>query len=115
MDSLELPDCFEPSLVVEPMEAIEMAPEDEALIASLVEQAKNLNTDKGTLRAVMRAGKRKKEAPKAGPSEKISIRVPRSIMSLLRQQARLLGIPYQTYLNAMLHDVALRECGQLPL
>lgn len=114
MDNLDLPDladCFDPSLVVEPMEPIEMAPEDEALITSLVEQAKNLNMDKASLRAVMRASRRKKEDPKSGPSEKISIRVPRPILNLLRQQARLLGIPYQTYLNTMLHDVALRKCN----
>lgn len=111
MDNLDLPDladCFDHSLECEPMEPIEMAPEDEALIASLVEQAKRINADKATLRAVMRASKGKREAPKAGPSEKISIRLPRPLLTILRQQARLLGIPYQTYIKTMLHDVATR-------
>ncbi|UCV22854.1 CopG family antitoxin [Ferribacterium limneticum] len=108
MDSLGLPDCFDSTLVGEPMEPVEMSEEDEALIASLVEQAKKLNTDKATLRATMRASRRKKEDPKSGPSEKISIRLPRPLLTMLRQQARLLGIPYQTYIKTMLHDVAIR-------
>lgn len=112
MDMLEPADMsefFDGSLLdLEPMEPIEMAPEDEALIASLVEQAKSLNTDKATLRTMMRASRRKKEDLKAGPCEKISIRLPRSLLTLLRQQARFLGIPYQTYIKTMLHDVATR-------
>lgn len=109
----DLCEFFDPTMVGEPMEPIEMTPEDEALIASLVEQAKSLNTDKATLRAVMRASRRKKEDPKSGPSEKISIRLPRSLLTMLRQQARLLGIPHQTYIKTMLHDVALRKCQLL--
>lgn len=111
MDNFDLPDivdCFDGTLECPPMEPIEMAPEDEALIASLVEQANSLNTNKATLRAMMRASMRMKEDPKSGPSEKISIRLPRPLLTLLRQQARLLGIPYQTYIKTMLHDVATR-------
>lgn len=41
-------------------------------------------------------------------SEKISIRIPRPILAIIKEYAKLLGIPYQTYINMMLADMAGR-------
>lgn len=57
-------------------------------------------------KAKLRASRRKKEDLAAGPSQKISIRIPRFILDLLKQQAQLRGLPYQTYINILLYEGA---------
>lgn len=46
----------------------------------------------------------KKEDQSTGPSQKISIRLPKPLLELLRKQAALAGMPYQTFIKTMLHD-----------
>jgi predicted DNA binding CopG/RHH family protein len=55
---------------------------------------------------------RKREDPDTGPSKKISIRVLRPILDLLKEQAAARGMGYQTYMNMMLHDAALKAHTQ---
>ncbi len=74
------------------------------MVTALMDQAKALMAAK----AQLRASRRKKEDPTTGPSEKISIRIPRGLLGLLRERAALAGMPYQTFINTMLHDQATR-------
>lgn len=46
----------------------------------------------------------KKEDQATGPSQKISIRLPKPLLELLRKQAALAGMPYQTFIKALLHN-----------
>lgn len=39
-------------------------------------------------------------------TEKISIRIPRPILAILKEQAKRRGVPYQTYINMMLNEAA---------
>lgn len=78
------------------------SPEEAAMVATLMDQAKASMAAKAKLRAL----RRKKEDPTCSPSEKISIRIPRPLLGLLREQAALAGMPYQTFIKTMLHNVA---------
>lgn len=40
-------------------------------------------------------------------TEKISIRIPRPILALIKEQATQRGLPYQTYINMMLSEGAV--------
>lgn len=57
--------------------------------------------------------RRKQEDSAGGPSQKISIRLPRPLLSLLKEHAALAGMPYQTYIKTMLHDVAMKQSAKL--
>lgn len=108
MDMLEPADMsefFDGSLLeAASMEVIEMTPEEEAIVSSLVAKAKEVMASK----AQLRASQRKKEDQANSPSQKISIRLPKPLLGLLRQHAALLGIPYQTLIKTMLHNAATR-------
>lgn len=52
--------------------------------------------------------RRKKEDPINSPSEKISIRIPKSLLGFLREQAALAGVPYQTFIKMKLYEEAIR-------
>lgn len=109
MDMLEPADMsefFDGGLLdLEPMEAIELTPDEEALVSSLVEKAKAITAAK----AQLCASRRKREDLTNSPSQKISIRIPRPLLNLLRDQAADLGVPYQTYIKVLLHNAALRQ------
>jgi len=105
MDTLNTDDLFDTSWLPDTMPEIpDPSPEDAAMVAALMEEAKALMAAK----AKLRASRRKKEDPASSPSEKISIRIPRALLGLLREQAALAGMPYQTFINTMLHDQATR-------
>lgn len=105
MDTLNTDDLFDTSWLPDTMPDIPApSPEEAAMVAILMDQAKDLMAAKGKQRAL----RRKNEGPTGSPSEKISIRIPRALLGLLREQAALAGMPYQTFIKAMLHDVALR-------
>lgn len=105
MDTLTTDDLFDTSWLPDTMPEIpDPSPEEAAMVATLMDQAK---ATMGA-NAKQRALRRKKEDPISSPSEKISIRIPRALLGLLREQAALAGMPYQTFIKAMLHDVALR-------
>lgn len=105
MDTLNTDDLFDTSWLDDAMPDIpELPPEDAAMVAAMMEQAKAEMAAKAKLRAL----RRKKEDLAAGPSEKISIRIPRPILDLLKAQAALRGLPYQTYLNHLLLTAATR-------
>lgn len=87
-----------------PLEIPEMTAEDEAMVAKLMAASKADIETKAKLRAL----RRKKEDLAAGPSQKISIRIPRPILDLLKTQAALRGLPYQTYLNHLIYEGATR-------
>lgn len=56
--------------------------------------------------AMLRA--KMKGLDKSAYSEKISIRIPTPILALIKAKAKLAGMPYQTYLNQMIAEVAIR-------
>lgn len=102
MDTLNTDDLFDASWLDDTMPDIpELAPEDAAMLERVVAYA--VAQHKAKPKRV-----RKKEAPAASPSEKISIRIPRPLLGLLREQAALAGMPYQTFIKTMLHDQAVR-------
>lgn len=104
MDTLNTDDLFDTSWLPESMPEIpDASPEDAAMVAALMEEAKASMAAKAKLRAL----RRKKEDPASSPSEKISIRIPRALLGLLREQAALAGMPYQTLIKAILHNSAL--------
>lgn len=99
MDALNTDDLFDTSWLPETMPEIpDPSPEEAAMVATLMDQAKALMAAKAKLRAL----RRKKEDPTAGPSEKISIRIPRAILDLVKAQAGLRGLGYQTHLNHLI-------------
>jgi len=105
MDTLKSDDLFDTSWLDENMlEIPELPPEELAMVEAMKEQTKAEMAAKAKLRAL----RRKKEDLAAGPSEKISIRIPRPILDLLKTQAALRGLPYQTYLNHLLLTAATR-------
>lgn len=79
----------------------DLAPEDAAMVERVVARAMAMKNAKPK-------PTRKREDPAGSPSEKISIRIPRSLLDLLREQAALAGMPYQTFIKTMLHEVAVR-------
>lgn len=84
-----------------PVLSLELSPEDEAEIERFVAYA--------TMRKDAKPKpQRKREDNASGLSKKISIRIARSLLDLLKEQAAILGIPYQTYMNLLLHDAATR-------
>lgn len=108
MDTPDTDDLWDASWLPDAMPDIPgPTPEEAAMVAALVGQAKATMAAK----AQLRASRRKKEDPAAGPSEKISIRIPRPLLGLLREQAAQAGMPYQTFTKLMLHDLVLREAG----
>lgn len=105
MDTLNTDDLFDTSWLDEAMPDMpELPPEDVAMVAAMMEQAKAERAAKAKLRAL----RRKKEKLAAGPSEKITIRIPRPILDLLKAQAALRGVPYQTHVNHLLLTAATR-------
>lgn len=105
MDTLSADDLLDISWLDEDMPEIpDSSPEEVAIVATLMDQAKALMTAKAKLRAL----KRKKEDLSAGPSKKISIRIPHPVLDLLKAQAAMRGVPYQTYLNHLLLTAATR-------
>lgn len=105
MDTLNTDDLFDTSWLDDtPLDMPEISPEEEALVTAMMEQAKAVIAAK----AQLLASRRKKEDNHAGPSEKISIRIPRPLMKLLREGAALAGMPYQTFINLTLHNAATR-------
>lgn len=104
MDTLNTDDLFNTSWLPESMPEIpDASPEEAAMLAALMDQAKASMAAKAKLRAL----RRKKEDLTAGPSQKISIRIPRAILDLLKAQAALRGLPYQTYLNHLIYEGAM--------
>jgi predicted DNA binding CopG/RHH family protein len=81
-----------------------LSPEEEAMLALVQSAAKAMVEAK----ARRRASRRKAEVPVTSASEKITIRMPRPLLRLLREQAALAGMPYQTYIKTMLYNVATR-------
>lgn len=79
----------------------DLTPEDAAMVDRVVARAVAMKNAKPK-------PMRKKEDPAASPSEKISIRMPRPLLTLLREQAALAGMPYQTFIKTVLHDQATR-------
>ena len=79
----------------------DLAPEEAAMVERVVARAMAMKNAKPK-------PTRKREDPTGSPSEKISIRIPRALLGLLREQAALAGMPYQTFIKTMLHDVAAR-------
>lgn len=105
MDTITEHDLFDTSGLDLTMPDIpDLSPDDETMVAALMNQAKA----KMSAKAQLRASRRKMEDPTSGPSQKISIRLPRPLLGLLREQAALVGMPYQTYMNMMLHDAATK-------
>jgi predicted DNA binding CopG/RHH family protein len=105
MDTLNSDDLFDISWLDEAMPDIpELPPEDVAMVEAMMEQAKAERVAKAKLRGL----RRKKEDLAAGPSQKITIRIPRPILDLLKTQAALRGLPYQTYLNHLIYQGATR-------
>lgn len=105
MDTLKPDDLFDSSWLDENMLDIpELPPEELAMIEAMMEQTKAEMAAKAKLRAL----RRKKEDLAAGPSKKISIRIPRPILDLLKTQAALRGLPYQTYLNHLIYEGATK-------
>lgn len=105
MDTLNADDLFDASWLHDTMPEIpDPSPEEAAMVATLMDQAKASMAAKAKQRAL----RRKKEDPTGSPSEKISIRIPRPLLGLLREQAALVGMPYQRFIKTMLHDVATR-------
>lgn len=105
MDTLNTDNLLDASWLPDTMPDIpDPSPEEAALVTALMDQAKALMAAKATQRAL----RRKKEDPTGSPSEKISIRIPRPLLGLLREQAALAGMPYQTFIKIMLHDQATR-------
>lgn len=105
MDTLISDDLFDTSWLDDAMPDIpELAPEEVAMVEAMMEQAKAEMAAKAKLRAL----RRKKEDLAAGPSQKITIRIPRVILDLLKTQAALRGLPYQTHLNHLLLTAATR-------
>lgn len=103
MHTLDTNDMIDTSWLDDTMPEIpDPSPEEAVMVATLMDQAKALMAAK----AHQRASRRKKEDPTTGPSEKISIRIPRALLGLLREQAALAGMPYQTFLKTMLHNAA---------
>lgn len=111
MDMLEpadLSEFFDGSpLDVAPMEVIEMTPEEDAMVSALVARAKEVMAAK----AQLWASQRKREDQASSPSQKISIRLPKPLLNLLRNKAAQFGMPYQTFIKTVLQDAATRwEC-----
>lgn len=105
MDTLNSDDLFDASWLPDTMPDIpEPLPEEAAMIATLMDQTKTLMAAK----AKLRASRRKKEDPTAGPSEKISIRIPRAILDLVKAQAGLRGLGYQTHLNHLILEGVMK-------
>jgi len=105
MDTLNTDDLFDASWLPDTMPDIpDPSPEEAAMVAALMDEAKASMAAKAKLRAL----RRKKEDPASSPSEKISIRIPRALLGLLRKQAALAGMPYQTFINTVLHDQATK-------
>ena len=105
MDTLNSDDLFDTSWLDENMPDIpELPPEELAMVEAMMERAKAETAAKAKLRAL----RRKKEDLAVGPSEKITIRIPRAILDLLKTQAALRGLPYQTHLNHLLLSAATR-------
>lgn len=103
MDTLTTDDLFDASWLPDTMPDIpDPSPEEAAMVATLMDQAKDLMAAKAKQRAL----RRKKEDPTGSPSEKISIRIPRALLGLLREQAALAGMPYQTFIKTKLHNAA---------
>lgn len=80
----------------------ELSPGEAARFEAMLKEAR------AVVDAKLRMPRRKKEDATAGPSEKISIRIPRPLLSLIREQAALAGMPYQTLIKSMLHDFAMK-------
>jgi predicted DNA binding CopG/RHH family protein len=57
-------------------------------------------------KALQRASQRKKKESATSPSQKISIRLPKPLLDLLREQAAQYGTPYQTFIKTILYDIA---------
>lgn len=102
MDTPSTDNLFDTSWLDDTMPEIpDLAPEDAAMVDRIVARAMAMQNAKPKPR-------RKKEDPAGSPSEKISIRLPRALLGLLREQAALAGMPYQTFIKTMLHDQATR-------
>ena len=83
-----------------PISLIDMTPEDEAMAWGLVEEAKTVMAE----RAELRASRRKKEDPETSQSRKISIRLPKWLLTSLKMQAAKVGLPYQSYIKTLLYS-----------
>lgn len=83
----------------------DLSPEDEAMVALVQKAAQKLVAEKANIRA----SRRKKEEPASSPSQKITIRLPKPLLDLLRKQAAKYGMPYQTFIRTILHDAVRRS------
>ena len=102
MDTLNSDDLFDASWLDDTMPDIpDLAPEEAAMVERVVARAMAMKNAKPK-------PTRKRGDPTGSPSEKISIRIPRPLLGLLREQAALAGMPYQTFIKTMLHDQATR-------
>lgn len=88
-----------------PILSIDMTPEDEAMAWGLVEKAKIVMAE----RAQLRASRRKKEDPETSQSQKISIRLPKYLLRLLKERAAAIGLPYQSFIKVWLHQAVTGE------
>lgn len=77
-----------------------LSEEEKALVAEVTVLAKAYQAEKAKQRAMRRIP----EISAAGPSKKISIRLPRFLLQSIRDQAAELGVPYQTLIRIMLHE-----------
>lgn len=84
-----------------------LSPDEEAMLILVQSVAKTMVEAK----AKQRASRRKKEEPASSQSQKISIRLPKYLLNLLRKQAALAGMHYQTFIKTMLHDLASKGAG----
>lgn len=80
----------------------DLTPEDEAMLVLVQKAAQKLVAEK----ARQQASRRKKEDPASSRSQKITIRLPKYLLDLLRDKAAKFGMPYQTYIKTILHDSA---------
>lgn len=82
---------------------IDLAPEGEAEVARFTAWAVALASQHKTKRAI-REAMRKREDPNGSPTKKISVRIPRPVLDLLRRRAAECGLPYQTLANVLIAE-----------
>ncbi|UCV28413.1 CopG family antitoxin [Ferribacterium limneticum] len=75
-----------------------LSPEEEAMLVLVQKAAQKLVAEK----ASQQPSRRKKEDPASSPSQKITIRLPKYLLDLLRGKAAQFGMPYQTYIKTIL-------------